>query len=124
MTSAREQYFERALTVAREHQVKSCELRAAMRMARLWHDQGKCDEATRSAAPVYGWFRRIRHARSEGGEGAAKRIVVSTQQNFERHEVGGLATGRPRAWADARDHQRHLLCHAGGTPVDPTDPKM
>ena len=27
-----------------------------MRMARLWRDQGKRDEATRSAAPVYGWF--------------------------------------------------------------------
>lgn len=40
MTSAGEQYFERALTVAREQQVKSCELRAAMRMARLWRDQG------------------------------------------------------------------------------------
>ena len=56
MTSAGEQYFERALTVAREQQVKSCELRAAMRMARLWRDQGKRDEARDLLAPVYRWF--------------------------------------------------------------------
>ena len=51
MTSAGEQYFERALTVAREQQVKSRELRAAMRMARLWRDQGKRDEARDWLAP-------------------------------------------------------------------------
>ena len=56
MTSAGEQYFERALTVAREQQVKSCELRAAMSMARLWRDQGKRDEARDLLAPVYNWF--------------------------------------------------------------------
>jgi predicted ATPase len=34
-----EAYFERALAVAREQQAKSWELRAAMRLARLWRDQ-------------------------------------------------------------------------------------
>jgi predicted ATPase len=48
--------FERALTVAREQQAKSWELRAAMSMARLWRDQGKRDEARELLAPVYGWF--------------------------------------------------------------------
>ena len=38
-------HFERALTVGREQQAKSWELRAAMSMARLWRDQGKRDEA-------------------------------------------------------------------------------
>ena len=27
-----------------------------MRMARLWRDQGKRDEARELLAPVYGWF--------------------------------------------------------------------
>jgi predicted ATPase len=36
-----EAYFERALAVARGQQAMSWELRAAMSMARLWHDQGK-----------------------------------------------------------------------------------
>jgi class 3 adenylate cyclase/predicted ATPase len=49
-------YFERALTVAREQQAKSWELRAAMSMARLWRDQGKRKEARELVAPVYGWF--------------------------------------------------------------------
>jgi predicted ATPase len=49
-------YFERALAVARKQQAKSLELRAAMSMARLWRDQGKCDAARDLLAPVYNWF--------------------------------------------------------------------
>ena len=49
-------YFERALSVARQQQAKSWELRAAMSMARLWRDQGKRNEARELLAPVYGWF--------------------------------------------------------------------
>jgi tetratricopeptide (TPR) repeat protein len=51
-----EAFFEHALTVARDQQAKSFELRAAMSMARLWRDQGKRDEARDLLAPVYGWF--------------------------------------------------------------------
>jgi predicted ATPase len=51
-----EAYFERALTVARQQQAKSWELRAAMSMARLWRDQGKRQQAHDLLAPVYGWF--------------------------------------------------------------------
>jgi predicted ATPase len=51
-----EAYFERALTIARQQQAKSCELRAAMSMARLWRDQGKQDRARKLLAPVYDWF--------------------------------------------------------------------
>jgi predicted ATPase len=49
-------YFDRSLTVARQQQARSWELRAAMSMARLWGDQGKQDEARELLAPVYGWF--------------------------------------------------------------------
>ena len=49
-------YFEHALSIARQQQAKSWELRAAMSMARLWRDQGKRDEARDLLAPVYGWF--------------------------------------------------------------------
>jgi predicted ATPase len=51
-----EAYFEHALSIARQQQAKSWELRAAMSMARLWRDQGKRDEARYLLAPVYGWF--------------------------------------------------------------------
>jgi class 3 adenylate cyclase/predicted ATPase len=51
-----EEYFERALDIARKQQAKSWELRAAMSMARLWRAQGKRDEARDLLAPVYGWF--------------------------------------------------------------------
>ena len=55
-TAKAEAFFERALTIARQQQAKSWELRAAMSMARLWRDQGKRDEARDLLAPVYGWF--------------------------------------------------------------------
>src|SRR5215468_3408695 len=51
-----EAYFERALAVARGQQAKSWELRAAMSMARLWHDQGMREKARALLAPIYGWF--------------------------------------------------------------------
>ena len=51
-----EAYFERALAVAREQQAKSCELRAAMSVARLWRDRGNPQRARDLLAPVYGWF--------------------------------------------------------------------
>src|SRR5262245_18715830 len=51
-----EQYFERALAVARAQQAKSWELRAAMSMARLWRDQGKRNEARDLLTLVYNSF--------------------------------------------------------------------
>ena len=48
--------FGRALAVARAEQAKSWELRAAMRVARLWRDQGKRNEARNLLTPVYNWF--------------------------------------------------------------------
>ena len=44
-TTTAQEYFERALAVARAQQAKSWELRAAMSLARLWRDQGKMQEA-------------------------------------------------------------------------------
>jgi class 3 adenylate cyclase/predicted ATPase len=55
-TAKAEAYFERALAVAREQQAKSWELRAATSLARLWHDQGKVQQARELLATVYGWF--------------------------------------------------------------------
>jgi predicted ATPase len=51
-----EAHFERALSVARQQQAKSWELRAAMSLARLWRSQGKVRQAGELLAPVYGWF--------------------------------------------------------------------
>ena len=51
-----ERCFEQALTVARDRQAKSWELRAATSMARLWLQQGRIDEARALLSPVYDWF--------------------------------------------------------------------
>src|SRR5205823_5922441 len=48
--------FQQAITVARNQQAKSFELRAATSLARLWQLQGKRQEAHDLLAPVYGWF--------------------------------------------------------------------
>ena len=51
-----EQHFADALTIARQQQAKSLELRAAKSLASLWRDQGKVQQARELLAPVYGWF--------------------------------------------------------------------
>src|SRR5262249_10086334 len=51
-----ETWLQRALDVARRQEAKSLELRAAMSLARLWQQQGRCAEAHALLAPVYGWF--------------------------------------------------------------------
>jgi predicted ATPase len=51
-----EEAFLTAITIAREQQARSFELRAAMSLARLWRDQGKLQQARELLAPVYGWF--------------------------------------------------------------------
>ena len=51
-----EECFEKALTVARAQQAKSWELRAATSMARLWHEQGRPDDARALLRPVFAWF--------------------------------------------------------------------
>ena len=66
-----------ALDIAEEQGALLLKLRAAMSLARLWRDQGKVQQARELLAPVYGWFTEgLRHARSEGSEGAARRTSV------------------------------------------------
>jgi predicted ATPase len=48
--------FQQALEVARRQQAKSLELRAALSLTRLWHQQGKRAAARELLAPIYGWF--------------------------------------------------------------------
>lgn len=48
--------FQHALDIARNQRAKSFELRAATSLARLWHQQGKRQEAHDLLAPVYRWF--------------------------------------------------------------------
>jgi class 3 adenylate cyclase/predicted ATPase len=48
--------FQRALDVARRQEAKSLELRAAMSLSRLWHQEGKRQEAHDLLAGVYAWF--------------------------------------------------------------------
>ena len=48
--------FHRALTIARHHQAKSLELRAAVHLSRLWKQQGQYDRARRLLEEIYGWF--------------------------------------------------------------------
>ncbi len=52
----RKRYYREAFEIARTQSAKSWELRAATRLARLWHSQGKTTEARDLLTPVYGWF--------------------------------------------------------------------
>jgi predicted ATPase len=53
---AAESCYQRAFAIARGQQAKFWELRAATSLARLWRDQGKCNEARDLLVSVYGWF--------------------------------------------------------------------
>jgi predicted ATPase len=55
-TEAAEDLYRTALSIAREQEAKVWELRAAMSVARLCRDQGRCAEARDLLAAVYGWF--------------------------------------------------------------------
>jgi predicted ATPase len=48
--------FHHALDIARNQQAKFFELKTATSLARLWHQQGKRQEAHDLLAPVYHWF--------------------------------------------------------------------
>jgi predicted ATPase/tRNA A-37 threonylcarbamoyl transferase component Bud32 len=52
-----EEYFRRAIEVARRRQYKSWELRAAMSLGRLWQRQGKSREARELLRGIHGWFK-------------------------------------------------------------------
>ena len=56
LESETEQYFHKAIMVARQQAAKSLELRATMSLARLWQQQGKTEDARQLLAGIYGWF--------------------------------------------------------------------
>jgi predicted ATPase len=51
-----EELYRKALNLAKEQEAKLWELRAAMSLARLRHQQDRLSEARDLLAPVYGWF--------------------------------------------------------------------
>jgi predicted ATPase len=51
-----EEYFLKAVDIARKQQAKSFELRAATSLARLWQQQGKRAEAHNLLSEIYNWF--------------------------------------------------------------------
>ncbi len=54
--SAAERSYRQAFDVAQRQSAKIFELRAAIRLARLWRDQGRIADVQALIAPVYAWF--------------------------------------------------------------------
>ena len=52
-----ESAFTQALDLAREHEAKSWELRAATSLGKLWQSQSSESTARELITPVYEWFR-------------------------------------------------------------------
>jgi DNA-binding SARP family transcriptional activator/predicted ATPase len=48
--------FQKAVEVARRQQAKLWELRATVSLCRMWHSQGRVEEARQTLAEIYGWF--------------------------------------------------------------------
>jgi predicted ATPase len=53
---AAEELYRKALSIAQEQEAKLWELRAAVSLARLWGERGRCPEARDLLAPIYAWF--------------------------------------------------------------------
>ena len=51
-----ESYFQEALTIARQQDAKSWELRAALSLSELWRAQNRGKEAYNLLKPIYAWF--------------------------------------------------------------------
>jgi predicted ATPase len=51
-----ETWLQRAVDVARGQEAKALELRAAMSLSRLWHQQGKRPKAHELLAEIHAWF--------------------------------------------------------------------
>jgi predicted ATPase len=51
-----ERCFCQAIGIAQQQSAKFWELRAAISLARLWHEQGKRDVARDLLTPIYSWF--------------------------------------------------------------------
>lgn len=51
-----EEYFHKAIDIARRQQAKSLELRATVSLARLWQQQGKSHAARSRLSEIYHWF--------------------------------------------------------------------
>jgi predicted ATPase len=79
-------YFEHALSVARQQQAKSWELRAAMSLGRLWRAQGKVREARELLAPVYEWFTEGFNTRDLK---EAKALLEELSAQRQRHDYLG-----------------------------------
>jgi predicted ATPase len=68
---------QQALAIARRQQVKSLELRAAMSLRWLWHQQCERYKTRELLVPIYGWFTEgfdtadLREAKALLGEGSS-----------------------------------------------------
>ncbi len=99
--------YRKAIEIAHSQSAKSWELRAATRLARLWHSQRKTSEAQdlRSPRPprpdLRLVHRGVRHRRPERGEGAARRAVLIVGVAALR-PILGLYHGRPRSFRTLR----------------------
>ena len=54
--AAAENHFRQALEWAHRQEVLSWELRSAISLARLWHEQGQTSQARQLLAPIFGRF--------------------------------------------------------------------
>jgi predicted ATPase len=87
-----EDSFRTALAITREQGTRGYELRAAVSLARLRRDQGRCGEARDLLAPVYGWF-------TEGFTTPDLKEAKALLDELDGRDASGLkvqARGRPR----------------------------
>jgi predicted ATPase len=95
-----EEYFRHAVSIARRQQAKSLELRAAISLARLKHQQGKSGEALPLLEEPYSWF-------TEGFDTAdlqeAKALLDSLREQPATQHLSALRTTRAKRKASSME---------------------
>jgi len=85
--SSPEEYFLKAIEIARQQQAKALELRATVSLSRLWRQQDKREEARHLLASVYQWFT----------EGTATSDFAEATQLLHELNASAPASSRVRA---------------------------
>ncbi|NOT56077.1 MAG: hypothetical protein HOP18_15875, partial [Deltaproteobacteria bacterium] len=92
--SAAEACFLKAIEIAQQQQAKSLELRAAVSLARLWHQEGKSTAARQVLEPLYAWFT----------EGFATDDLRAAKSVLDMLKVSSLDQGRRKGRMGEREN--------------------
>src|SRR5262249_22199942 len=114
--------FRQAIAIARSQGAKSWELRAVLSLSRLYHQQGRTEDARPMLAEIYGWFREGFDT-ADLQEAKALLEAISCGGAHPRGSSGRVGAHQrgPSARMDAADAVSATVRRTWGLIPDPSD---